>query len=61
MWIKVGTPGVSFFVALDTGSDLFWVPCECIECAPLSAGFYNLVRDTSDYTNEVFFLFCFYS
>ncbi|XP_043708717.1 aspartyl protease family protein 1-like isoform X1 [Telopea speciosissima] len=31
--VSLGTPGVSFFVALDTGSDLFWVPCNCSSCA----------------------------
>jgi hypothetical protein len=35
-WVDVGTPNTSFLVALDTGSDLFWVPCDCIQCAPLS-------------------------
>ncbi|VAI49279.1 unnamed protein product [Triticum turgidum subsp. durum] len=35
-WVDVGTPNTSFMVALDTGSDLFWVPCDCIECAPLA-------------------------
>ncbi|XP_015889724.3 aspartyl protease family protein 1 isoform X2 [Ziziphus jujuba] len=32
--VKLGTPGVKFMVALDTGSDLFWVPCDCSQCAP---------------------------
>ncbi|XWS45594.1 hypothetical protein CRYUN_Cryun15aG0149900 [Craigia yunnanensis] len=32
--VKLGTPGVKFMVALDTGSDLFWVPCDCTKCAP---------------------------
>ncbi|KAB1201789.1 Aspartic proteinase-like protein 1 [Morella rubra] len=27
--VSVGTPSVTFLVALDTGSDLFWLPCEC--------------------------------
>ncbi|KAG2694123.1 hypothetical protein I3760_08G126800 [Carya illinoinensis] len=27
--VSVGTPSLSFFVALDTGSDLFWLPCDC--------------------------------
>ncbi|KAA8532016.1 hypothetical protein F0562_006842 [Nyssa sinensis] len=30
--ISVGTPSVSFLVALDTGSDLFWLPCDCTSC-----------------------------
>ncbi|XP_061376430.1 aspartyl protease family protein 1 isoform X2 [Gastrolobium bilobum] len=31
--VQLGTPGVKFMVALDTGSDLFWVPCDCTKCA----------------------------
>ncbi|KAI9080500.1 hypothetical protein K1719_037614 [Acacia pycnantha] len=27
--VSVGTPPVWFLVALDTGSDLFWLPCNC--------------------------------
>ncbi|XP_023544616.1 aspartyl protease family protein 1-like [Cucurbita pepo subsp. pepo] len=30
--ISVGTPELGFLVALDTGSDLFWLPCECSKC-----------------------------
>ncbi|XP_072956238.1 aspartyl protease family protein 1-like isoform X1 [Typha angustifolia] len=38
--VSVGTPSVTFMVALDTGSDLFWVPCDCSSCAPgTSTGF----------------------
>ncbi|KAF8377780.1 hypothetical protein HHK36_031165 [Tetracentron sinense] len=36
--VSLGTPGKKFLVALDTGSDLFWVPCECSRCAPTSYG-----------------------
>lgn len=27
--VTVGTPAQWFLVALDTGSDLFWLPCNC--------------------------------
>ncbi|KDP23965.1 hypothetical protein JCGZ_25353 [Jatropha curcas] len=30
--VSVGTPSLSFLVALDTGSDLFWLPCDCKSC-----------------------------
>ncbi|XP_022879761.1 aspartyl protease family protein 1 isoform X2 [Olea europaea var. sylvestris] len=31
--VTLGTPEMKFLVALDTGSDLFWVPCACGKCA----------------------------
>lgn len=34
-------PSVAFLVALDTGSDLLWLPCDCVECAPLAASYYD--------------------
>lgn len=37
--VKLGTPGRKFMVALDTGSDLFWVPCDCEKCASLDDPF----------------------
>ncbi|KGN51015.1 aspartic proteinase-like protein 1 [Cucumis sativus] len=49
-WIDLGTPSVPFLVALDVGSDLLWVPCDCIQCAPLSANYYSVLdRDLSEY------------
>lgn len=49
--IDIGTPDVSFLVALDAGSDLLWLPCDCIQCAPLSASYYNsLDRDLNEYS-----------
>ncbi|XP_028057142.1 aspartyl protease family protein 1-like isoform X1 [Camellia sinensis] len=30
--VSVGSPSLRFLVALDTGSDLFWLPCDCIQC-----------------------------
>ncbi|XP_010266873.1 PREDICTED: aspartyl protease family protein 1-like [Nelumbo nucifera] len=30
--VSLGTPSLSYLVALDTGSDLFWVPCNCVNC-----------------------------
>lgn len=33
--VSLGTPGMKFMVALDTGSDLFWVPCDCNKCASI--------------------------
>ncbi|XP_024543299.1 aspartic proteinase-like protein 1 [Selaginella moellendorffii] len=35
-FVDIGTPNVSFLVALDTGSDLFWVPCDCKHCQSVS-------------------------
>ncbi|XAR73736.1 Nepenthesin [Bertholletia excelsa] len=30
--VSVGSPSLWFLVALDTGSNLFWLPCDCISC-----------------------------
>ncbi|KAL7083942.1 hypothetical protein ACP275_14G193500 [Erythranthe tilingii] len=32
-FLTVGTPAVDFMVALDTSTDLFWIPCDCTNCA----------------------------
>jgi hypothetical protein len=39
--IYIWKKNVSFLVALDAGSDLLWVPCDCLQCAPLSASYYS--------------------
>nr|GEV01765.1 aspartyl protease family protein 1-like [Tanacetum cinerariifolium] len=39
--VSLGTPGQKFMVALDTGSDLFWVPCDCSRCASIENTAYN--------------------
>ncbi|GAY53810.1 hypothetical protein CUMW_151890 [Citrus unshiu] len=45
--VQLGTPGMKFMVALDTGSDLFWVPCECSKCAPTQGSAYASVQSGS--------------
>ncbi|XP_008241995.1 PREDICTED: aspartyl protease family protein 1-like isoform X1 [Prunus mume] len=30
--VSVGTPSTSYLVALDTGSNLLWLPCDCSSC-----------------------------
>ncbi|XP_057530216.1 aspartyl protease family protein 1-like [Amaranthus tricolor] len=47
--VTVGTPGSSFLVALDTGSDLFWLPCDCIQCVK-GVKFQNEELDFSIYS-----------
>ncbi|THU52159.1 hypothetical protein C4D60_Mb10t01050 [Musa balbisiana] len=49
-WINIGTPNVSFLVALDAGSDLLWIPCDCIQCAPLSGYHGSLITCVVDLT-----------
>ncbi|GFY88050.1 eukaryotic aspartyl protease family protein [Actinidia rufa] len=47
--VTLGTPGLKFLVALDTGSDLFWVPCDCSKCAPTEGTPYSSDFDLSIY------------
>jgi hypothetical protein len=42
--VAVGTPGQTFMVALDTGSDLFWLPCQCDGCTPPATAASGSVR-----------------
>lgn len=30
--VSVGSPALTYLVALDTGSSLFWLPCDCTSC-----------------------------
>ena len=46
-WVHIGTPSTPFLVALDDGSDLLWLPCNCIQCAPLSATHYTTLVGAS--------------
>ncbi|KAK4843227.1 hypothetical protein QYF36_005551 [Acer negundo] len=50
--VQLGTPGLKFMVALDTGSDLFWVPCDCNRCAPTQGATYASDFELSIYNPE---------
>ncbi|XP_073157222.1 aspartyl protease family protein 1 isoform X2 [Henckelia pumila] len=58
LWdLTLGTPGLRFLVALDTGSDLFWVPCNCVTCAstddsPYSSDFELSIYDPGGSTTS---------
>ena len=54
--VALGTPNVTFLVALDTGSDLLWVPCDCVKCAPLSSPNYGVRASSSSSSTPLFFL-----
>ncbi|KAD7117710.1 hypothetical protein E3N88_04978 [Mikania micrantha] len=47
--VSLGTPGQKFLVALDSGSDLFWVPCECSRCASIDNTPYSFKFNMSIY------------
>ncbi|KAI5418748.1 hypothetical protein KIW84_043101 [Lathyrus oleraceus] len=46
--VELGTPGVKFMVALDTGSDLFWVPCDCTRCAATDSSAFSALASDFD-------------
>lgn len=50
--VTLGTPGVKFLVALDTGSDLFWVPCDCTRCASVEDA--NYAYGASDFELSIY-------
>ncbi|KAK4341419.1 hypothetical protein RND71_039920 [Anisodus tanguticus] len=56
-WIDIGTPNTSFLVALDAGSDLFWVPCNCVQCAPLSSSYYSMLDALAHFVEVAYALF----
>lgn len=47
--VSLGTPAKKFLVALDTGSDLFWVPCDCSNCASPAGSDYESVGSFSSF------------
>ncbi|KAJ3691280.1 hypothetical protein LUZ61_020444 [Rhynchospora tenuis] len=49
--VTVGTPNQTFLVALTTGSDLFWLPCNCKMCAPLTSPSYGDLEFSTYSTN----------
>ncbi|KAH1058701.1 hypothetical protein AAZX31_02G042800 [Glycine max] len=52
--VQIGTPGVKFMVALDTGSDLFWVPCDCTRCAATDSTSFASALATQDFDLNVY-------
>ncbi|KAL3525228.1 hypothetical protein ACH5RR_013600 [Cinchona calisaya] len=48
--VTLGTPGMKFMVALDTGSDLFWVPCDCGRCASIAYSLHSPDFELSIYS-----------
>lgn len=52
--VELGTPGVKFMVALDTGSDLFWVPCDCTRCAATDSSAFSALASVC---SQLFSLF----
>ncbi|KAG0563847.1 hypothetical protein KC19_8G064100 [Ceratodon purpureus] len=52
-YIEIGTPSQRFYVALDTGSDLLWLPCaHCVSCAPSVSTLYDTTFNVYDASNS---------
>ncbi|KAG4934808.1 hypothetical protein JHK85_049727 [Glycine max] len=49
-WIDIGTPSTSFLVALDAGSDLLWIPCDCVQCSFTYGASIMQDRDLNEYS-----------
>ncbi|KAL8028854.1 hypothetical protein ABFX02_14G188400 [Erythranthe guttata] len=49
-FVRVGTPYLEFLVAIDTSSDLFWLPCDCPNCARYYNGSDGNKRDLPIYS-----------
>ncbi|KAH8939765.1 hypothetical protein BDL97_15G053600 [Sphagnum fallax] len=46
--VNIGTPSKAYFVALDTGSDLLWVPCtNCVSCGPTHTEVFSPIYNQS--------------
>ncbi|CAK9196013.1 unnamed protein product [Sphagnum troendelagicum] len=52
-FINIGDPATEYFVALDTASDLLWVPCACHHCAPLSSTVHTYSPNSSSTSQSV--------
>ncbi|KAI3882443.1 hypothetical protein MKW92_040426 [Papaver armeniacum] len=50
--VWLGTPKLSFLVALDTGTNLLWVPCDCPNCPSVQTNL-NKYSMTSSKTSKV--------
>ncbi|CAM6039322.1 unnamed protein product [Sphagnum compactum] len=49
--VNIGTPSKAYFVALDTGSDLLWVPCaNCVSCGPTDTEVFSPIYSLSVYS-----------
>ncbi|CAH9136192.1 unnamed protein product [Cuscuta epithymum] len=50
--VYVGTPPLPFIVALDTGSSLFWLPCNCSVCLRNITFYWNQTTNCNIYHSD---------